>query len=251
MSFLNPVNEPVLRFKSTDVGAPKINYNARVAGDVKAVLKACLVTGYGAIASAGWTAANEVAHVIEFVSPSATMIDYRLGIDDTSATQTAWYHQYQGARTTTSSASLKHAANANWTHADNGWQLIVTLQGLFFVEHVYSTTISAQMARLTYFGRLKSAINNTTDKNIIFWTTGLVTPNALPSRFFMGVDNVLPYTDIESYNNKLKFCGASVSVLDNTFSSLAVTSQIDMQSAVYLKTTNQVVAEQVGLLRQQ
>lgn len=66
MSFLNPVSEPVKRFKSTDAGAPQINYNARVSGDVKTVLKACLVTGYGAKASAGWSIVNEVDHVAEF-----------------------------------------------------------------------------------------------------------------------------------------------------------------------------------------
>lgn len=173
MSFLNPVNEPVLRFSSTDAGAPQINYNARTAGDVKAVLKACLVTGYGAKASAGWTAANETATVIEFVSPSAAMSDYRLGIDDTSAASTVWYYQYQDARVNpTANAPTKAFSAIFQSHANNGWQLLVSARGFVFIELVQHSTANNLSARITNFGQIKSALVNSLGENMMFFNIG-------------------------------------------------------------------------------
>lgn len=173
MSFLNPVSEPVLRFKSTDAGAPQINYNSRTAGDVKAVLKSCLVTGYGAIASAGWTAENEVSNVIEFVSPSAAMSDYRLGLDDTSASSTTWYYQHIGVRVNPILNSLtKNHSNIKLTSANNGWQLLVTKQGVIFIEILDDNIAKGLVTRVTYCGRIKSALKNDGTKNMAFWSVG-------------------------------------------------------------------------------
>lgn len=184
MSFLNPVNEPVHRFKSTDAGAPQINYAARVAGDVKAILKACLVTGYGAIASAGWTAVNEVAHVIEFISPSAAMSDYRLGIDDASASSTTWYYQYQDARTNPVGNSInRNFTAANNSSIKNGWQLLVTSNGIVLVELIEMSVNSGLVTRVTYWGALKSTVE-VSGRNIAFWSVGADSPSATPSAFF-------------------------------------------------------------------
>lgn len=187
MSFLNPVNEPVLRFSSTDAGAPQINYATRVAGDVKTVLKACLVTGYGAKASAGWTAVNETATVIEFVSPSAAMSDYRLGIDDTSAASTAWLdvRAAGGVATKMGSDVTKDAFAINKTHADNGWDLLVTQRGFLFVENVVNTAVGGAVSRVTYYGQQKLATN--AQDNISWWCVGHYAPAAnagMPSAFF-------------------------------------------------------------------
>lgn len=176
MSFLNPVNEPVKRFSSTDAGAPQINYNARTAGDVKAVLKACLVTGYGAKASAGWTAANETATVIEFVSPSVAMSDYRLGIDDTSAASTTWYYQYQDVRVNPNyNAPVKSISQINKTSGKNGWQLFVTDKGLIFVEIFDATNVTTPnntAARITYLSAIKSSKTSDVGVNIAFFNIG-------------------------------------------------------------------------------
>ncbi|MBZ1392846.1 hypothetical protein [Psychrobacter pacificensis] len=172
MSFLNPVSEPVKRFSSTDAGAPQINYNARVAGDVKTVLKACLVVGYGDKASAGWSIANEVDHVAEFVSPSAAMSDYRLGIDDSTATKTDWFYQYKNARKNPkSNAPVKAFVRADKVSANNGWQLLVSERGLLFIEIVQHTTVSSLSCRLTYFSAQKST-SSTIGDDIVFFNTG-------------------------------------------------------------------------------
>lgn len=173
MSFLNPVNKPVLRFKSTDASAPQINYNARVAGDVKAVLKSCLVTGYGATASAGWSIVNEVDHVAEFVSPSAAMSDYRIGVDDESAANTGWHYYYQNVRTDPSfNVPTKSFTNADKVNPANGWQLLVTERGIIFIETVWHTAISKLSSRITYWGAVKSALNDTVGVNACFFNIG-------------------------------------------------------------------------------
>lgn len=173
MSFLNPVSEPVLRFSSTDVGAPQINYNARVAGDVKTVLKGCLVTGYGAKASAGWSIVNEIDHVAEFVSPSAAMSDYRLGIDDSTATKTDWYYQYQDVRTNPMyNNPTKSFAYADKASGENGWQLLATDRGIIFIELVQHTATNKLSARITYWGAVKSGLSDITGKNICFFNIG-------------------------------------------------------------------------------
>lgn len=187
MSFLNPVNEPVLRFKSTDAGAPQINYNARVAGDVKAVLKACLVTGYGATASAGWSVVNEVNHVAEFVSPSAAMSDYRMGVDDTSASSTTWYYQYQNSRVNPTGNTLtKSMTYVNKSHADNGWQLFVTERGFLFLELLQHSVTNKITARLTYTGQVKSALLDDSGINNIFFSVGQNSGIGSPSSFYGG-----------------------------------------------------------------
>ena len=173
MSFLNPVSEPVKRFSSTDAGAPQINYNSRVAGDVKTVLKACLVTGYGDKSSAGWSIVNEVDHVCEFVSPSAAMSEYQLGIDDSLATKTTWYYKYGTSRTDPiGNAPVKSISGINKTHVDNGWRLFVTDSGIAFIEVFYYTDISKMSARITCFSRVKSALEETGTKNILFFNQG-------------------------------------------------------------------------------
>jgi hypothetical protein len=187
MSFLNPVNEPVLRFKSTDAGAPQINYNARVAGDVKTVLKACLVTGYGDKASAGWSIVNEVNHVAEFVSPAVAMSDYRLGIDDTSASSTTWYYQYQNVRKNPSlNAPIKNFGSyIDKNHASNAWQLLVTQRGLYFVEICKHSGGDVLVARMTYWGMVKSALVSDVGENISWFCVGWCAPQIDPKAFFV------------------------------------------------------------------
>lgn len=245
MSFLNPVNEPVLRFSSTDADAPQINYNARTAGDVKAVLKACLVTGYGSVASAGWSIVNEVNHVAEFVSPSAAMSDYRLGIDDTSASSTTWYYRYQNVRTNpTKNAVNRSVSFINNTSALNGWDLFVTARGLYFVESFLHTTSNAITSRLLWFGQLKSALIGNNGVNISLFATGYNSPNATPTDIFTNSANT--HSRLEGYQN-LSFASANIDFFKNlTF--LTGVSAIDLVSDLYLTSNSTAIAKQPGIM---
>lgn len=235
MSFLNPVSEPVKRFSSTDPDAPQINYNARVAGDVKTVLKACLVTGYGTKASAGWSITNEVDHVAEFVSPSTAMSDYRLGIDDKTATKTDWYYQYQDARTNPSyNNPTKSFTYINKTHASNGWQLFATDRGIIFVELVQHTAVNKLSARITCWSALKSALIDTTGKNICFFNLGHNAAITIPFYFYSSTN----YVHVNLSTNLGAYMSA---VTSNALSSSDVTldeSSVDLVSSIYLANTS-------------
>ena len=238
MSFLNPVNEPVLRFKSTDAGAPQINYNARVAGDVKAVLKACLVTGYGAKASARWSIVNEVDHVAEFVSPSAAMSDYRLGIDDTSASSTTWYYRYQDARVDPSNnAPSKSFGNADKTSGNNGWQLLATERGLVFIELIQHSVVNKLSARITYWGAVKSAIPSVTGKNICFFNIGHSATINQP--YFFYSSSAYVHTQLESHTSA--FMSAATSNALSAQSYTLDTSNVDLVSPIYLSNSDRTL----------
>lgn len=231
MSFLNPVNEPVSRFKSTDAGAPQINYNSRVAGDVKAVLKACLVTGYGATASAGWTVVNEVGSVCEFVSPSAAMSDYRLGIDDTSASNTTWFYQYQSERVNpVNNTPSKALGQSDRTFAGNGWQLFVTERGIVFIEIVQHSVASKMSTRITHWGQIKSAVPVVNGKNVSFFNIGH--SSAMGSPYYFYSDGSRAHTMLESHTSAF-ISSATVAALSSSSYTLDA-SVVDLVSPIYL-----------------
>ena len=238
MSFLNPVSEPVLRFSSTDASAPQINYNARTAGDIKAVLKACLVTGYGAKASAGWSAVNEVGNVIEFVSPSAAMIDYRLGIDDTSSSSTTWYYQYQDVRTNPAyNAPTKSFSYVDKTHASNGWQMLVTERGIVFIELVQHSTVNKLSARITHWGAVKSAIASVTGRNICFFNLGHNAGISSPHYFYSSSSYV--HTKLETHTSAYMSAATSNALLVQQYK--LDSSSLDLVSPIYLANNDKTL----------
>lgn len=248
MSFLNPVNEPVLRFKSTDAGAPQINYNARVAGDVKAVLKACLVTGYGSVASAGWTAINEAGSAVEFVSPSGVMADYALGIDDASASSTTWYYQYQNSRVNpVNNAVSKTLTYTDKLSSENGWELLVTQRGILFIEITKVDTSAYIRARVTYYGALKSAITNS-GKNIGFWSTGA--GDIYDSFLFFQNLNTRAHYNLSSYTQLSSASLGLATLGNNSIKKTYNVSDITITSSIFLLVGSVIVAEQPAVLLQ-
>ena len=243
MSFLNPVNEPVTLFSSIDADAPQINYAARTAGDVKAVLKACLVTGYGDKARAGWSIVNEAGDVAEFASPSAAMSDYRLGIDDAAVPITTWYCDYRGARIDPAfNTPAKSIKNIDKSHVDNGWTLIVTQRGIWFLEHFYHSVAAGISSRLTYWGQSKLAASS--QKNVFFYCMGH-DGSDWPYMDLRQVSKLLLHTDANaphSYLGTTPFISAVSADYDPQ-------SDVDLYSDLYLcDSGGSIIAQQVGLL---
>lgn len=244
MSFLNPVSEPVLSFSSTDASAPQINYMSRVAGDVKAVLKACLVTGYGAKVGAGWTVESEVGNVTEFNCSSAAVSEYSLGIDDSGTANTTWYYKYQGARVNPDyNVVLKTTSNISANNS-NGWRLIVTARGLCFIEFFYMPAISNPMARITYWGQAKSALTEVTTRNISFFSVGFNAPIQRPD-FMFGSSASYLHHNIQG-NTGLEVVTSNLPALRlyGTYGS----STVELVSPIFLYKGNTFVAEQTGIL---
>ena len=247
MSFLNPVNEPVLRFSSTDADAPQINYNSRTAGDVKAVLKACLVDGYGTTASAGWSVVNEAGSVAEFVSPSAAMSDYRLGIDDTSTSNTTWYYQYQNVRTDpTGNKPAKNLSYIDKSNPANGWELLVTARGLYFVEFGYLSSINNLACRLTWIGSIKSALAPT-GINIGFFSAGYYNgANSSYPHYLLGDSYGYKHYSVGPYT-ECAFAGANLGWL-SAGEAQSNASLVNIAAAVYLRYATTLVGQQPGLV---
>lgn len=213
MSFLNPVSEPVLMYSSTDTSAPQINYAARAAGDVKTVLKACLVTGYGTKQGAGWTMQNETDFTAEFVSPSALLSDYRFGIDDTSTTTTTFYYTYQGTRTSPNQNSLAKSLSYVTTNSPkNTWTLLVTKQGMLWVEKFLHSSAQIESCRIIYWGRVKSALLDDMGKNISWYNFGFNGGVSSTSNFFSS--STYYHLAIKTYTSAI-LDGANLSLLKN------------------------------------
>lgn len=230
MSFLNPVNEPVICYKSTDDGAPQLNYASRTAGDIKAILKACLVTGYGTKSGAGWTISEEVGSVCVFASPYVGMSAHKLKIDDSLSSDTKWSDIYNAEAAVLMGGAVSKSNSAiNTTHASNGWEMMVTNQGFLLIENAFNTGVSQVGSRLTYYGRMKSGYSAETGKNISWWCIGHHSPTAnqgMPCFFFDTVRKEDKYhklgtTDLSSAYGILTLAGlkkigitASVSDID-------------------------------------
>lgn len=249
MSFLNPVNEPVLRFSSTDANAPQINYATRVAGDIKTILKACLVTGYGTKASAGWAMTKETGHIAEFASPAAVMSDYKLGIDDRNAATSTWYYTYKNNRTNPVSNIVTRQVNdSNKTSTRNGWQLLVSKRGIFFIEIFDNTTVNDLVSRVTYWGQIKSGLTNNSGANIAFWNVGHGATADLPAYFFQPTNNAYRHFRINSYLADIRFSGTNIESIGSYESGVDPNAAVEVVSTLYLYNLTRFVGEHPALL---
>lgn len=170
MSFLNPVNEPVLAFSSADIGAPQIP-PTRVAGDISNIIKACLVTGYGGKPSAGWSIISEVGNSIVFSTPDLVMGDYAFGIDD-STSLTSWSYTYQGSARSLATGSINKSFSGTLPDPVAGWRLLVTGRGFVFVEIKKVGSVNSIISRVTCFCQIKSGLNVDVE-NMYFINFGL------------------------------------------------------------------------------
>lgn len=249
MSFLNPVNEPVLRFSSKDAGAPQINYNARVAGDIKTVLKACLVTGYGTKASAGWTMPKETGNIAEFASPVAAMSDYKLGIDDRSAATSTWYYLYKTSRTNPNYNIPTKQINAfDKSSVKNGWQLLVTMRGIILIEIFDSNIINELVSRVTYWGQIKSGLKNNTGVNMAFWQVGFGGAEAFPAYFFDPINPNYRHFRFGTYINDINVGGSNVLSMSSQNDNADSNAAVEVASALYLYRLGRFMGEQPALI---
>ena len=90
MSLRNPVKYPVKYYSWQDTQAPQLS-NAD--GVIKTILKACLVTGYGSKAGAGWTSLFEDAYRIVLRRPLRTGNPPDIKIENGTITGTTVRHR--------------------------------------------------------------------------------------------------------------------------------------------------------------
>lgn len=195
MSFINPIKLPVMKFDSTDKDAPQLNYNARTSGDIKTILKACLVTGYGEKQGAGWSVVEESDFGIFLKSPHIQMADYVFIVNDSSTSNTIYQYSYQGAVANISTIN-KSVKNAD--KSQSGWCMLVTELGFILLERFYGGFGVA--CRLTYWGAMKSTLKENNGKNLCFYNIGWGGETSINSLF--SSNNIKG--EIHSFANNIK-----------------------------------------------
>lgn len=139
-------------YRSSDAGAPQ---NTNTPGDIVAIMKACLVTGYGSKAGAGWSNPyNNGATVAVFLQGSGSNGRY-LRLDDSMPSATSpWAclinaYESMSAHSTglapfptagmTSSAQIVRVA-ATGVQAAREWTLIATEKAFYFINSTQATS---------------------------------------------------------------------------------------------------------------
>ena len=130
MSLLLPVRYPVRYYSHLDAGAPQL---ADANGAIKTILKACLVTGYGDKAGAGWTALFDDAFRIVLRRPLRTGNPPDIKIENGISNR----HQIISQDNPTSITDAKKLASVPLLARDStcgvGWHLIACDFGFVFV----------------------------------------------------------------------------------------------------------------------
>lgn len=150
-------------YTNTDSGAPAL---PGVAGSLNAVLKACLVDGYGSKAPSGWTQEFSGTNLAVFRPPSGTRM--RLRIDDTSATdaRVRGYEAMSDVNTGTglfptdalqNGGSYMHKSSAGST--SRGWVLAADQKRFILIVAQSAATVDASGAvgQGLFFGDIKTA----------------------------------------------------------------------------------------------
>ncbi|QRO12835.1 hypothetical protein I6J32_09460 [Moraxella osloensis] len=174
MSFLNPVSEPVLLFSSKDTDAPQI-INTRAIGDIKTVFKACLVTGYGEKTSAGWSMLGETNTGADFISPDADMVKYKISLTNDTESNYSVNHKINDTAKSNSTSTNIIKQPSYTDKSKNAWYMLVTKKGFYFIESFFYTGTSKQAARLSYYGKVKSALKTDGDTNFLSMIIGFST----------------------------------------------------------------------------
>lgn len=155
MSLRNPVKYPVKYYSWQDDQAPQL---ANADGIIKTILKACLVTGYGSKAGAGWTALFEDAYRIVLRRPLRTGNPPDFKIENGTITGTTIRHRIvaQDKPTGLDDATELSAVNllARDSRCGKEWHCIVTDFAVLFCYQMGEDNGNKKSA--TFFGGAKN-----------------------------------------------------------------------------------------------
>lgn len=160
MSLLLPVRYPAKHYSHLDAGAPQL---ADVNGAIKTILKACLVTGYGDKAGAGWTALFDDAFRIVLRRPLRTGNPPDVKIENGISNR----HQIISQDNPTSITDTKKLASVPLLARDSthgvGWHLIACDFGFVFVYQMSENGYRYESIQydLLYVGGTKSLADQT------------------------------------------------------------------------------------------
>lgn len=139
MALLTPEHVPVKMYKWDDVGAPELKKTA--ANGAAEIFKACLVVGYGAKSSAGWTMPFEASGVKVFRPQIGAETDFylRMSADNGRQLDAAIYQNMTNANTGT--LKLKCTQPFKYARGTTSvkWLLVASPRGVwFFCEQAFT-----------------------------------------------------------------------------------------------------------------
>lgn len=130
-------------YQSTDADAPVLT---KEAGTLKTVLKACLVTGYGATPGKGWNALFEGTNKIALQSSDISSSGCVIRIDDTLTTGLAMISTYHSMTDIDTGTGLFSEANHSISKAYQGantdsrpWTVIADEKRFYLFTNFYET----------------------------------------------------------------------------------------------------------------
>lgn len=189
MSYQNPITLTPKIYQSSDKDAPQINHQK---GDIKSIFKACLVTGYGNKASAGFALDNETDTTCDFVSPNLMMSKF--GIEEGNGQTTKLYYYQKNTKIQPFSINTM----SNSAVKDMQWTMLACELGIYFVIHGTNRYIPDwDNAFVYYIGCIKTAINDQNQNMTVFEHGGLATSSLV----FYRSAHVGNYTSYEPLSN--------------------------------------------------
>ena len=165
MSLLTPVQYAAKLYSHNDVGAPQI---ASAAGSIKALLKACLVTGYGSKASAGWTALFDDAYRMVLRLPDAGQA---LGLPDLKIENGNSRYAISSQDNPSSLDDTAVLANVGLLAIDSNmpsvWHLVATDVGFVFCYGAGRNNYSTGAERVIFYCGVISPLSDATPVSFV------------------------------------------------------------------------------------
>ena len=157
MSLLTPVKTPVKIYRWDDVGAPVLD---KTSGCMLAIFKACLVTGYGAKESAGWTMPFEdIAAGIKVFRPEINAnADFYLQLS--SDTGKGVTPKVYSSMTSASAGEFKLKCTYSYRYADinntGKWLIIASSRTLWCFTDQYYAGSPTKTGSFFYCGDIRN-----------------------------------------------------------------------------------------------
>lgn len=185
MSLLTPERVPVRVYRWDDADAPVLD---RSAGCMAIIFKACLVTGYGAKESAGWSLAFEdtVSKVKALRPEQGANIDFFLRLSADTGTQVVPQVYLNMTDANTGDLKLQCASPFKYGQGSqtNKWLLIATSRGFWFFNEQRNAGDANKTGSYFFVGDL--ARSNTSDRPVYLQHTG----GSFDNTFFSSVFGV-------------------------------------------------------------
>lgn len=185
MSLLTPVQYPAKHYSHLDAGAPQIS---SAAGAIKAILKACLVTGYGSKASAGWAALFDDTNRMALRLPDAAQA---LGLPDLKIENGAGRYAVSSQSNPTSLDDATVLATVGLLAIDSKmssvWHLIATDVGFVFCYGAGRNNYSTGAERVIFYCGVISPLSDATPISFVATEFGVDLTTGVGSTYPKGI----------------------------------------------------------------